>query len=109
MTCHNCQHSNSERISRAREEADKEKEEADGEALGERAERSVCNQTATGANWRRRQQLWGSNGGGKDRTALRLSERSRSRRRKQSLQPNYPHRKRKQNRIAKTARRRQGG
>ena len=50
----------------AREAADKEKEEADGEAFSERADRSSSDRNATGANWRRREKLRGSNDAGKD-------------------------------------------
>jgi SWIM zinc finger len=60
-------HSAGERTARAQEAADKEKEEADGEALSERHDRSFCNRNATGGNWCRREKLRGLNGAGKDR------------------------------------------
>ena len=58
-----------ERISCAREAANKEKEETGEEALSEGAGRSFRSRTATGANRHRCEKLPGSNGAGKDKTA----------------------------------------
>ncbi len=58
-----------ERISCARETANKEKEETGEEALSEGADRSFRNRTATGANRHLCEKLRGSNGAGKDRPA----------------------------------------